>query len=160
MRASLRCKHGAPTMGGKAKRAREAMRKRTKIVAAVVVVAGALGLAVAASREFLPGKSAPKGAAAKVAPTVTVTSPQVRDLPIEIAAQGHLVALNQVDVRPQVAGVIRTVDFHEGDAIRAGQLLFTLDDTESVTQLRRAEGNAAMVKAQLDDAVRAQDRAA
>jgi RND family efflux transporter MFP subunit len=90
--------------------------------------------------------------------TVTITSPQRRDLPIELTAQGHLVALNQVDVRPQVAGVIRSVDFREGDSIRAGQLLFTLDDTDLAAQLRRAEANAANMKAQLDDAVRAQDR--
>ena len=130
------------------------MHKRTKIVAAVVVAA-AVGLAIALSL----GRSSAKVATQKPPPAVTVTSPQMRDLPIELSAQGHLVALNQVDVRPQVAGVIRTVDFHEGDSVRAGQLLFTLDDTEVITQLRRAEANAAQVKAQLDDAVRAQDRA-
>ncbi len=135
------------------------MQRRTKIVAGVVV-AGAVALAIAASLGLTPGKASLKGAAAKAAPSVTVTTPQLRDLPIELTAQGHLVALNQVDVRPQIAGVIRSVDFHEGDAIHAGQLLFTLDDTEWVSQLRHAEANAAQVKAQLDDAVRAQDRAA
>src|SRR5258706_11687548 len=137
----------------------EPMQRRTRIVAGVVV-AGAVALAIAASLGLTPGKASLKGAAAKAAPSVTVTTPQLRDLPIELTAQGHLVALNQVDVRPQIAGVIRSVDFHEGDAIHAGQLLFTLDDTEWVSQLRHAEANAAQVKAQLDDAVRAQDRAA
>jgi len=132
------------------------MRRRTKIVGAVVV-AGVLGLAVAHSQGLLTGKKG--AAAAKVVPTVTITTPQRRDLPVELIAQGHLVALNTVDVRPQVAGVIRTVDFHEGDTIHAGQLLFTLDDTDLAAQLRRAEANAANMKAQLDDAVRAQDRA-
>jgi RND family efflux transporter MFP subunit len=99
-----------------------------------------------------------KGAAPKPALTVTVTTPVARDLPIRLTAQGHLVALNQVDVRPQVAGVIRSVDFHEGDTIRAGQLLFTLDATEAEAQLARARGTAANIQAQLDDAVRAQKR--
>jgi RND family efflux transporter MFP subunit len=132
------------------------MRKRTKIVGAVVV-AGVMALALAHSQGLLSGKKG--AAAAKAVPTVTITTPQRRDLPVELIAQGHLVALNTVDIRPQVAGVIRTVDFHEGDTIRAGQLLFTLDDTDLAAQLRRAEANAANMKAQLDDAVRAQDRA-
>src|SRR5260221_7990453 len=136
----------------------EPMQRRTKIVAGVVV-AGAVALAIAASLGLTPGR-APAKSGAKAAPSVTVTTPQLRDLPIELTAQGHLVALNQVDVRPQIAGVIRSVDFHEGDAIHAGQLLFTLDDTERVSQLRHAQANAAQVKAQLNDAVRAQDRAA
>ena len=133
------------------------MRKRTKIVGGVAV-AVMLGLLVAHSQGLL---SAKKGAAggAKAVPTVTVTTPQRRDLPVELVAQGHLVALNQVDIRPQVAGVIRTVNFHEGDTIQAGQLLFTLDDADLASQLRRAQANAANVQAQLDDAVRAQDRA-
>src|SRR5258708_6655164 len=136
----------------------EPMQRRTKIVAGGGG-AGAGALPLAARPGLTPGR-APAKSGAKAAPSVTVTTPQLRDLPIELTAQGHLVALNQVDVRPQIAGVIRSVDFHEGDAIHAGQLLFTLDDTEWVSQLRHAEANAAQVKAQLDDAVRAQDRAA
>src|SRR3954451_15646369 len=75
-----------------------------------------------------------KPAAQKTLPTVTVTSPVARDLPIRLTAQGHLVALEQVDVRPQVAGVIRSVGFHEGDTVKRGQLLFTLDATEAEAQ--------------------------
>jgi RND family efflux transporter MFP subunit len=133
------------------------MRKATKIVGAVIVVS-ALALAIAYSKGLPFGKAGSGVAASKPAATVTITTPQRRDLPIELTAQGHLVALNQVDVRPQVAGVIRSVDFREGDSIRAGQLLFTLDDTDLAAPLRRAEANAANMKAQLDDAVRAQDR--
>ena len=132
------------------------MGKRTKIVGGIVA-AMALGVAVAYSQGLLSKKGATSGA--KAVPSVTATTPQRRDLPVELIAQGHLVALNQVDIRPQVAGVIRTVNFHEGDTIQAGQLLFTLDDTDLASQLRRAQANAANVQAQLDDAVRAQDRA-
>lgn len=131
--------------------------KRTKITAAIIAI-GALAIAIAFSQGLLLGKPS-SGGAAKTAVAVSVTSPQARDLPIELTAQGHLVALNQVDVRPKVTGVIRSVDFHEGDAIREGQLLFTLDDSEIVAQLRRAEATVAQVKAQLDDALREQGRA-
>jgi membrane fusion protein, multidrug efflux system len=95
----------------------------------------------------------------KPALAVTVTTPVARDLPIRLSAQGHLVALNQVEVRPRVAGVVRSVDFHEGDTIREGQLLFTLDATEAEAQLARTRGAAANIQAQLEDAIRAHVRA-
>jgi membrane fusion protein, multidrug efflux system len=131
--------------------------KPAKIVAAVIAAALLGGLAVTQSGGVSFGDKAGKSSA-KAAPAVTITTPVAKDLPIELTAQGHLVALNQVDVRPQIAGVIRTVEFHEGDAVKAGQLLFTLDATEPVSQLNRMRGNSANVKAQLDDAVRAYDR--
>jgi RND family efflux transporter MFP subunit len=68
--------------------------------------------------------------------------------------QGHVVALSQVDVRPQAAGTIRGVHFHEGDEVRAGQLLFTIDDSDVSAQLARAEASAAQIEAQVDDAER------
>ena len=73
---------------------------------------------------------------------------------MRFAAQGHIVPLNQVDVRPQVTGVIRSVHFREGDEVQAGQLLFELDASDVVAQLRRAEAQAAQIRAQLDDATR------
>lgn len=137
------------------------IRKRHLIKLAIFAASavGAAGIAITHGEALshAAGQEA-KGAAAKAALTVTVTTPVARDLPIRLSAQGHLVALNQVDVRPQVAGVIRSVDFHEGDTIRAGQLLFTLDATEADAQLARARGTASNIQAQLDDAVRAQKR--
>jgi RND family efflux transporter MFP subunit len=132
------------------------MRTRTKLLGTLLLAALALG---AAGAYFVRAHDGGPKRQPKPAPAVTVTTPRSRDLPVQFNVQGHLVALNQVDIRPQVAGVIRQVTFQEGDDIRAGQLLFTLDDTEATSQLRRFEGNAAQVRAQLDDAVRALDRA-
>src|SRR5258706_3003433 len=87
----------------------EPMQRRTKIVAGVVV-AGAVALAIAASLGLTPGK-APAKNGAKAAPRVTVTTPQLPDLPIELTPPGHPVALNQMDVRPPIPCVIPSVDF-------------------------------------------------
>lgn len=81
------------------------------------------------------------------------------DIPLDLAAQGHVVALNSVDVRPQVSAAITGVHFREGDDVRAGQLLFTLDDSDARAQLAKAEAQAAMVAAQLADARRDRQRA-
>jgi len=50
--------------------------------------------------------------------------------------------------------VIRSVNFREGDEVKPGQLLFELDASDVVAQLRRAEAQANQIHAQLDDATR------
>lgn len=95
----------------------------------------------------------------KQPPLVSVTRTRAVDIPIELAAQGHVVPLNFVEVRPQLTGTIVTVGFHEGDDVKAGQLLFTLDDSDARAQLGKAEAQAAMIAAQLADARRDWQRA-
>jgi RND family efflux transporter MFP subunit len=95
----------------------------------------------------------------KKAPLVSVTRTRAADLPIELSAQGHVVPLDFVEIRPQLTGTIRTVDFHEGDDIRKGQLLFTLDDSDARAQLGKAQAQVAMIAAQLADARRDHQRA-
>lgn len=102
----------------------------------------------------IEGQASASRKPAKALPLVSLIEAQPRDLPIIFSAQGHLVPLNQVDVRPQVNGIIRTVDFKEGDDITAGQLLFTLDETDKLALLRRAEAQAASIAAQLEEARR------
>lgn len=87
-------------------------------------------------------------------PLVSVVTATALDLPVEYAAQGHLVALNQVDVRPQMTGTILQVHFREGDDVRAGQLLFSLDPSDATAQLNKYVAQAAQIGAQLADAKR------
>jgi RND family efflux transporter MFP subunit len=121
--------------------------KRPLLLAALLLAAGA-SLAYALRAKT----SAP--AAAKPLPLVSVTVARQQDLPLELTAQGHLVALNQVEVRPQLTATIIGIHFKEGDDVRAGQLLFTLDDTDARAQLQRNEAQAAQIRAQLADAKR------
>ena len=101
------------------------------------------------------GSSATKAkSGGKPPPLVSVTTSRTLDLPVLFAAQGHIVPLNQVDIRPQVTGVIRSVNFREGDEVKPGQPLFDLDAADVVAQLRRAEANANQIRAQMDDATR------
>lgn len=122
-------------------------RHLTLLAGAAAVAAGALAWAA-----WPAGRQAPQ--ATKPPPLVTIATSRAMDVPIELSAQGHLVALNLVEIRPQVTGVIRSVHFREGEQVRAGQLLFTLDDSETLATLRRSEALAAQIKAQLADARR------
>lgn len=127
------------------------MKKPFRLVVAIAAIA----LAAAAGfawKQWAPAANAKSGG--KPPPLVGVTMSHTLDLPVLFAAQGHIVPLNQVDVRPQVTGVIRSVNFREGDEVKPGQLLFELDAADVVAQLRRAEANANQIRAQMDDATR------
>ena len=118
----------------------------------VAVSAGAALLAWQPTSSF--GNKPPATTIAKPPPLVSVALAETVDLPIKIATQGHLVTLNQVDVRPQFNGAVRGVHFHEGDEVAAGQLLFTLDASDATTQAERAQAQAAQMKAQVEEAQR------
>ena len=83
-----------------------------------------------------------------VSPTVTVTTvkAQKRNFPVNLQGNGLVTPLNSVDLRSQVTSTVARVHFSDGDFVRAGQLLFTLDS-------RTDEANLAKAKEQLSYAV-------
>jgi membrane fusion protein, multidrug efflux system len=58
---------------------------------------------------------------------VHVASVLSQDVPLEIASVGNVEAVERVDVKPRIAGQIRSVAFGEGQDVTKGQLLFTID---------------------------------
>jgi RND family efflux transporter MFP subunit len=131
------------------------MALNTPLILRVIAGAVVTALLIAAGQFTMSGrKSDPAGPAPRPLPLVTVVRAQARDLPVKLAAHGHVVALNQVDVRPQVGGTVRGVLFHEGDEVKAGQPLFTIDASDVSAQLERAQASAAQIEAQVDDAER------
>jgi RND family efflux transporter MFP subunit len=79
--------------------------------------------------------SAPKGGGVQ---TVVTTPVAKKDFPILIETTGTTVAANVVDVRPQVTNVVRTVHVRDGQAVRKGDLLFTLDTHVNQASLEKA----------------------
>ena len=66
-----------------------------------------------------------------------------RDFEVQLDATGLVSALSSVELRPQVSSVIKQVHIREGEFVKAGQLLFTLD-------VRSDEANVSKAKAQLE----------
>lgn len=124
------------------------MKKSTFRLTATAVALAAIGVAYCSYGAKSP---APKSTAV---PQVSVTRAERHNLPVKLDAQGHLVALAQVDIRPQATGTVRTIHFKEGDEVKAGQLMFTIEATDVEAQLARSQANVAQVKAQLDEAQR------
>lgn len=126
-------------------------------VLATVVAIALLGGAGAGAALWSRGKtpSSPE----KKTPLVSIVAARAMDIPVDLPAQGHVVSLNSVEVRPQLTGTVLKVNFHEGDEVKAGQLLFTLDDSDARAQLAKAQAQSALIAAQLADARRDYQRA-
>lgn len=90
-------------------------------------------------------------------PVSTVLS-TLQTIPVEISATGHVEALNTVEIRSQVTGVLQTVHFQEGREVKAGELLFTIDPRPFAAELAKAEALLAKDKADLENARRDQAR--
>jgi multidrug efflux pump subunit AcrA (membrane-fusion protein) len=100
--------------------------------------------------------AAPSAAGAASAPPVGVTTvrAQVRDLPVLITATGTVAPLSSVDVRPQTTSLITKVHVKEGQFVKAGELLFTLDTRADEANVAKARAQLARDEAALADAQR------
>lgn len=84
-------------------------------------------------------------------PLVRLAPAQRRDVPIELEANGSVVPLNTVEIRPQVARLLTQVHVKEGQFVAAGALLFTLDDRSERAALDRAQAQTVRDNATLAD---------
>src|SRR5262245_3964683 len=80
---------------------------------------------------------------------VTTDTVKQRDVPVEVAAIGNVEAFETVSVRSQVTGVVTEVMFHEGDFVKKGDHLFTIDPRPYQAQLEQAKANLARDEALL-----------
>lgn len=82
-----------------------------------------------------------------------------RDLSVAVEGTGTIVPRRSVEVRAQVAAVIKDVLVREGDTVRQGQLMFRLDDRNERAQLERAQAQLVRDEAAAADAQRQLQRA-
>jgi multidrug efflux system membrane fusion protein len=99
-------------------------------------------------------KAAPPTASAL--PVVAALAEQ-KDVPVQIRAIGGVEAYSTVAVKTQITGELTGVYFKEGDDVRKGQLLFTLDKRPFEAELRKQESTLARDQAQAANA-RAQQK--
>ncbi len=58
--------------------------------------------------------------------------------------------VHEVEVYPQVEGIIRKVNFTDGVKVSKGQTLFVIDQTEAKLQVQNAQANLAAARAQME----------
>ena len=131
-------------------------------LAVVMVAAGCSKEPVPATAGAAAGGAAPaSGAASGAGGPVSVSSVRAlaRDVDVMLEATGTISALNSVDIRPQVSSVITQVNIREGQFVKAGQLLFTLDARNDEVKLATARAQLARDQASLVGAQRQLSRA-
>ena len=79
------------------------------------------------------------GAGATPDVPVTVATARTRDVPLEITAVGTVQPTTTVDVLAQVGGTLTRVAFRDGQDVRKGDLLFTIDPRPFQAALQQAE---------------------
>ena len=103
-----------------------------------------------------PGAASPSGGAGgrRVAPpsTVGVATVESNRLPVILDALGTVTPQASVKVRPQVSGVLEKVLFKEGQMVRAGELMATIDPRQFELALMQASGQRQRDEAQLASA--------
>ncbi|WP_370660036.1 efflux RND transporter periplasmic adaptor subunit [Massilia yuzhufengensis] len=152
-------------------------KRRKRLIGTVVAVLAMIGLAALAW--YLTHRPAggvaggPQGAAAQggapaggpggggrggrggrggPATTVGVATAEQVDIPVNIDALGTVVAAATATVRPQVSGVLQKIQFTEGQLVKAGQVLATVDPRPFQMALLQARGQRQRDEAQLESA--------
>jgi len=110
------------------------------------IIGGPL-LLLAAGAYWWSGDSAP--AAAPPPPMVTVAAPIERQINQWDDYVGRFEASRTVEVRPRVSGQIVGVHFTDGQVVRKGQLLFTIDPRPFTAALAEARAGIATAQAEL-----------
>ncbi|MGJ1430267.1 efflux RND transporter periplasmic adaptor subunit [Sphingobacterium spiritivorum] len=93
---------------------------------------------------------------------------QVAELPVGIIQAGNtdmyseftaaIEGVSNIEIRPQVSGYLNKILVDEGDYVRAGQLLFRIDDRPFLEQLKNAQASLAASKANLANTLLDLDR--
>ena len=118
-------------------------KKRLVWAAVILLVAGG------AAKYFWPTDTAQTKAAVQ---TVTTFVIEQRDFPVVLEATGTTVAANIVDVRPQVTNVVAKIHIKEGQKVKAGDLLISLDDRADRANYEKAQASAEDAQRQLNRA--------
>ena len=86
--------------------------------------------------------------------SVTTVKAEVRDMAVVLKATGTVMPLTSVDVKAQASTLVKTVHIKEGQFVKAGDLMFTLDARSDEANVAKARAQLAKDQATLADAQR------
>jgi multidrug efflux system membrane fusion protein len=134
------------------------MKKKLVLGLAGVLIVAVAGWWWNGAGDRMAAKNAKPASAAAGAPAgnappalVTLATAERQDVPVTVQVNGSVVSLNSVDLRPQVTNTVAAVHVKEGQFVKEGQLLFTLDDRNDQANLARARAQQKRDEATLAD---------
>ena len=141
---------------------RPRISRRASIIGSTVAVLALAGIGGLAWYLTQPASGQPAIAASPGQPgagrrgppstTVGVATVELASIPIVLDALGTVTPLASVRVKPQVTGVMQKVLFKEGQLVKAGELLATIDPRQFEMALMQAIGQRQQGEAQLSSA--------
>ncbi|MFG1237448.1 efflux RND transporter periplasmic adaptor subunit [Xanthobacter autotrophicus DSM 597] len=118
-------------------------RPAVSVAAAVPVLALALALAGC-------GQPTAQQQGAPPPPQVTVATPTSANVTDTDEYVGRFVAIDEVNVRARVSGYLDKIGFTDGQMVKEGDVLFTIDQRPFKIAVDQAQANLAQAKANLD----------
>lgn len=128
-------------------------RRRTVSIAITLLILAGLGYIAwnAMQQKQAAGRARPEAATVPV----LAATPKVQDVPVYIEGVGAVRALNTVTVRAQVDGKLTSINFKEGQDVKAGDVLAEIDPVlykalfdQAVA--KKAQDEATLANARLD----------
>ncbi|OYX87854.1 MAG: efflux transporter periplasmic adaptor subunit, partial [Xanthobacter sp. 35-67-6] len=123
---------------------------RARLLGAAIAVSS-VGGAYVIAQPLLVSRAAASDAAAKAPPAmpVSVAVVESREVTPFDEFSGRLEAVERVEVRARVAGQIQTVHFREGELVKAGDLLVTIDPAPYAAEVDRLKAQLAAAQARV-----------
>ena len=124
-------------------------------------IAIAIAIAVAVAGGWRMASKSNNAQAAKKGPgptPVVMALAEARDVPVRIVANGTVTALQSVEIRAQITSTIREVHIREGQDVKRGDLLFSLEARVEDANVKKAEAQVQKDRADLATAQRNLER--
>ncbi|MRW94880.1 efflux RND transporter periplasmic adaptor subunit [Duganella sp. FT80W] len=119
------------------------------LAGAIIVVGGGIWYLTHHSAESAGGQKSPN---AQQGPTVvSIIAPKRQDVPVELQANGTVTPISTVDLHPQTTSTIAKVHIKEGQFVKSGELMFTLDDRTERANVDKAQAQVERDRASLAD---------
>ena len=120
-----------------------AISHKAIMIAVGILILGGIAAIAINSRAAKPPAAAPAPASVSVASVLEKKVTEWDDF------SGRVEAIDRVEIRPRVGGTIDEVHFQEGQLVKKGQLLFTIDPRPYQAELARADAAVAGAQASL-----------
>jgi multidrug efflux system membrane fusion protein len=89
---------------------------------------------------------------------VKIAAVTTESIPVQVTAIGSVEPYSTIQVKAQVSGALTDVQFGQGDVVKEGQVLFTIDTRPFDVALQQAEANLSKAEALVDQAKAATNR--
>lgn len=121
------------------------LAKPRVLITAALLLAGAGAAAIVAGDLSATSAEAPQAAAPAAVP-VDIAEVETQPVRLWRTFSARLVAVDEVDLRPQVSGRIEEIRFRDGETVEAGDVLFVIDPAPYKAAVAQAKADLAAAR--------------